>query len=224
MKKRRKFIKPKTYENYIDILDQDDLMDRDCCNNFFNKGEYFLDKAKEYEKKSKDLFLKAKEYNEKALKCYNNEECKYEQKVKKCEDFIDECNENMEKCMCKNYIDNGEYIEISKYPFATNKKEDKCSDEYYYVEEYVENDNYNTKEFMYDNDDIIYIKSDCKTYVTPIYDMYYMQNMGNFTEKYPSIKEPYMNKNNNYFENGFEEMWKEYCEMMNKMFNKMMKK
>ncbi len=219
MKKRRKVIKPEIYEtDYIEVLEKDNLRNRDCCDNFFNKGEYFLDKAKEYDKKAKELYSKAKEYNKKALKCYNSEECKYEQKVKKCEKSINECDDSMKKYNGKSYINSEEYMKVT--PFIMNNNNNNFKDDYYYIDDYI----YNDKDDMEYNDDIIYIKSDCKTYVTPIYDMYYMQNNSDFMEKYPSMEEPSMNKNNNYFGNGFEQMWKEYCEMMNKMFNKMMKK
>ena len=82
---------------------------------------------------------------------------------------------------------------------------------------------------MYNNsyDDIIYVTDEdlcmnnCTTYVSPMYDMYHMQCMGDFSHHYPSLDMPYMNCYIDQYQD-VNDMWMNYYMMMQNMMQSMM--
>ena len=84
------------------------------------------------------------------------------------------------------------------------------------------------KNYMKDDDEIIYINNEdlymnyCPTYVSPMYDMYQMQCMGDFAQQYPSLDMPYMNGYMDQYQD-VNDMWMNYYMMMQNMMQSMMK-
>ena len=64
--------------------------------------------------------------------------------------------------------------------------------------------------------------NDCPTYVSPMYDMYQMQCMGDFAQQYPSLDTPYMNGYMDQYQD-VNDMWMNYYMMMQNMMQSMMK-
>ena len=87
--------------------------------------------------------------------------------------------------------------------------------------------NYNCNMYNNSDDDIIYITDEdlcmnnCTTYVSPMYDMYHMQCMGDFSQQYPSLDMPYMNCYMDQYQD-VNDMWMNYYMMMQNMMQSMM--
>ena len=171
------------------------------------------------------LYSQAMKCDEKALQCYKNagEKIKeYEAKSNKCEDMINKCNMKLNQCNHKDKKCNDimpKYVKMDKCKHSCNKNYQE-----YNFGCHCDNKKVNKPKSNM-NDDIIYIDNeylymnDCPTYVSPMYDMYQMQCMGDFAHKYPSLDMPYMNGYMNQYQD-LNDMWMNYYMMMQNMMDK----
>ena len=119
------------------------------------------------------------------------------------------------------------YEKMNKCKPSYDKKYDEyncgCNNKNSKYTDYNMNNNCN----MYNqkDDEIIYITDKdlninyCTTYVSPMYDMYHMQCMGDFSQQYPSLDMPYMNCYVDQYQD-VNDMWMNYYMMMQNMMDK----
>ena len=143
--------------------------------------------------------------------------------MEKCSNKIDAC-QNKPKCNENKYI----YCDLEKHNDKCGYKmqnikqncgckpvEAKKTCKTQCKQQYV-NPCYEKDEIIYVEDTKININKGCSTYVTPMYDMYQMQCMGEFSQQYPSLEMPYMNPYMNSYDD-MSDMWMNYYMMMQNM-------
>lgn len=182
------------------------------------QAKCLFEKAQDHNKQAKSLYSQAMKCDEKALECFKDagEKIKeYEMKSKKCEDMMEKCMNKLDGCnnkpKCNNYIQmDCKYDKCKNESMNNNKwQTSKCDDDIIYID--------------MDNNDNYYTGSGCSTYVSPMYDMYNMQCVGNFSQKYPSLEMPYMNMYMEQCED-INDMWMNYYTMMQNMMMQSMPK
>lgn len=164
-----------------------------------NHAKELYEEAYEDDTLSKKLLYQAKEYDKKALECYKEIEKKikeYENKSKEYDKMIEKCDDKLKEC---------ELYYVENYPAVLPELDETMPINLY-------------EEIIYVNPTTKEIDNTQTTYVTPMYDMYHMQNLDEFYENYPSMG------NGGYVEIEFNDMWKNYCKMMNELFCNMSKR
>ena len=157
--------------------------------------------------------------------------CNYSNKLKynKCEEMTNECNYNETKCNNTMY----KYVKMDKCKPSCNKDYKEYNYGCNYDNKKQNKTKYNMNNMcnmnnMENEDEIIYIDNEdlymdnCTTYVSPMYDMYQMQYMGDFAQQYPTLDMPYMNCYIDQYPD-VNDMWMNYCMMMQNMMQSMKK-
>ena len=173
------------------------------------QAKCLFEKAQSHNEKAKALYNQALKCDEKALECYKTagEKIKeYEAKSHKCEAMMEKCMNKIDECHNKPKCG-----EVKHTHCEIEKPKTNCGCKKEYVQPCKQKE-----EIIYIEDAKINVNQGCSTYVSPMYDMYHMQYMGEFAEQYPYLEAPYMNVHMGQCED-MNEMWMNYYMMMQNM-------
>ena len=156
-------------------------------------------------------------YDEKALQCYKTAGDKikeYESNSKKCEEMLNKCGNKLNACN-----QNKTTVSPSTATMACNTVKNPCNTVKNPCDEVVE-------KTCSCKDEIVYIdmNNSCgcgsaSSYVTPMYNLSPMQNMGHMQSKYPSLDNGCGCMMNQYQD--MNDMWMNYYMYMQQMMNQM---